>query len=176
MYLEKNQLIDIDTLMARIRDEIESKKEAETMEQLKTYELGSTLRFGEGGNIDPFLKAGWGEAADFYRWSVGKNAVLMFQAINSESPYLLSVYAHPMVSKDNTYQDVQIHWNEQLIGEWRIKERGNFHCLILDHNKQSGANNLNFSIPGAVSPRSCGQGNDSRLLGIGIHTLSLNAI
>jgi hypothetical protein len=170
---DRSAPINIDILMAKIRKEV---VEARPLNSLHQLELGKLHRFSIDGQIDPFLDKGWAEADEHYRWIEGNSAKLKLPIRTDLTNFRLSILAHSMNGEMHPYQDVFVTWNNNPIAEWRISHRAFFHALILNHDPEMELQSLEFICPTAVSPRSCGESDDPRLLAIAIHTLAIHPI
>ena len=170
---DRSAPININILMSKVRNEV---AEAHSLSSIPHLELGKWHRFSTDGEIDPFLDKGWAEADKHYRWIEGNSAKLNLPIKTDLTNFRLSILAHSMNGESCPYQNVFVYWNNNPIAEWRISHRGFFHALILNNDPKIELQSLEFKCPAAISPRTCGEGNDPRLLAIAIHTLAIQPI
>lgn len=147
-----------------------------TNASIRRYDAGTVLTFGVGGNVEPYLGAGWSKAEPEFRWTEGESVELIFDFEKAPGELILSFVAHPQVGDGVDAQNVIASWNGVPVGEWEIREGGSYHTVIwspLGIGAASAHCMLQFIMPDAFSPLSRNLSNDSRQLGLAFHELVL---
>jgi hypothetical protein len=141
------------------------------------YRWGEVLRFGEKGNAHPYKAGGWSTPEDQITWTDGNRAELVLPAKSPQGPVRLRLYTGAYLSPGKVdRQRVRISINRRFVAELTISRPG-FRALEEvvpgDFFADQGRTVLTFDLPDSVSPKSIGDGQDLRQLGIAVSWLSL---
>ena len=180
MAAHTNAPLDIEALMDRIRSDLARPVKRRPIGQVPSigapYTLGNLLRFGAGGDAEPFLGAGWSHAEDGFRWTDGDLAALAFSFERPPGELMLSFTARPLLAAGVTCQRVSALWDGTPIGDWTISDSKAYHALILSPEFSGNpVHVLEFLIRDAFSPSSKNIGADSRRLGLAFTNLALRS-
>jgi hypothetical protein len=116
-----------------------------------------------------YMWYGWSRREEGLRWSDGKEAALVF-ASSPGSDIMLRMKLGALVAPGRHEQRVNIDLNGQQLQTLLIKEDGaREYSLLLPKELLRGRNVLTFGLPDAASPKSLGQSDDTRLLGIAVY-------
>ena len=165
--------------MERIRKEVTLRRQVGITElppraPACRYELGTVLKFGQGGNASDHTRLGWSHPEDGFTWSDGPATELFFTFDRPPGDLVLSFRARPLLHAGIAAQQVSAKWNGAVVGVWNIQDAGEYFTLILSHLTESSESGvLRFHIPQAFSPISKGLGADSRSLGLAFNELIL---
>lgn len=143
------------------------------------YNIGQRVDFKAGGAGTGMLTKGWSNSEIWGTWSKDSNATMAFYVDSSElstSGYSLELASRIFVSATHPTQDFETFFNGRSLGKRRvthpdIKQTLNF--PLPPNAIKEGLNQLSFDIDAPSSPKSLGLGNDSRRLGIGLHSLKI---
>ncbi|MFN2507171.1 MAG: hypothetical protein ABR589_00165 [Chthoniobacterales bacterium] len=130
------------------------------------YVYGTVIGFG---TADGFKVSGWSRPEQQSTWSEGNKAVLALNLPPSENGRVdlvatMSAYTHPPAL---TSQPVEVYANEQKIADWVVSDLAEFSVGLPDTvARKGGTVLLSLQLPKAASPKSFGDGEDSRILGI----------
>lgn len=169
-------VIPVDLLMDKIRKELDSNKLLAFDESYPTYDWGKALEFGKRERQSFFLLDGWVKPSEGFCWTLGEASTLAIKLPSRYDNLLLSINAHPLVGNHIKKQDVCVEWNGKPISEWSIDRLSDYHAIVLNREIEKNINILTFSIRSATSPKMCGIGDDDRVIGIGVHHLSVTPL
>jgi len=135
------------------------------------------IRFGAGGNDQPYLGEGWSGDEDGFRWMIGPVSELWLEHPGPAASYVLDLFVHPFVAAAVPRQTLRIRVRGQEICRAEFGQGAAFGCLIPpDLLAAPGPVRLTFDHPNAASPRENGGGGDDRLLTFSATGLRLTAI
>jgi hypothetical protein len=141
------------------------------------YKPGTDINFTTGGDSADYTLSGWSEPEPWGTWKQGKRASIH---LSIESPIkssaLLTVQSTAFLMATHSLLLVTIFCEGIFIGEWYINNGE-----LASRNLAIPASaiverkdlHLEFRIANSVSPASCGESADHRLLGLGVTKLSL---
>jgi len=176
--MSANPPLDIEVLMERIRKDVALRRKLAVPKSdiSQVYIAGTLLRFGQDGNVKPYLGSGWADPEPGLQWTLGEVAEINFLFEKPPGDLVLTFTAFPLVGGGITAQEVSASWNGKLVGEWTITEGKSFHTLILSHivaNSASGI--LRFHLPSSFSPLSQNLSADPRRLGLNFQELVIRS-
>lgn len=125
--------------------------------------------------FDSFQRAGWSEPELWGIWSNAEEATFAFTSDHFRSPAAaLSIKARAFVHSQHPVQDITVFVNERQVATltFTLAEPVREETLHLP-NDIGLIRSISFSIPDPCAPSSLGMGEDKRLLGIGIESLTL---
>lgn len=123
-----------------------------------------------------FMWYGWSRREAGLRWTDGKEAALVFAA-DEQGDIKLKIKLGALVSAGRHEQRVSIALNGRQLQTLLLKEEGaREYELLLPKEILRGRNALTFGLPDAASPKSLGQDDDTRLLGIAIYWMEFQKI
>jgi hypothetical protein len=144
---------------------------------LHTYLPGEQLSFAAGGNAWQYTSGGWGGPEVWGAWSLGdvESSVLLDLPTGS---YELAVEGMAYLNAQHPSQTIVVEANGTEIAKWifdQAQPSGVRLANIPESLTKSGSLRIVIKAPGAVSPRQLGQSEDSRVVGLGMKTLSIRA-
>jgi hypothetical protein len=145
----------------------------------KTYEIGTTLKFGMHGNAEGVAQYGWGPGVRGYVWSKSKRAALKVQLgeHHPNTDLILALTYRPYVRREKLpEQRIILSVNGVVVDEWfehRSRSKSREVRIPADTVKGSEVN-IVFDFPDAASPRSLGLGADRKKLGIALMSVRLS--
>ena len=139
---------------------------------------GAEIDFGNNGNAEYFKTDGWGEGEEGFSWTVDHEATLKIRIYSPESSSItLRAVISPFLNPGKVdRQQVHVLVNGEELAQWVFEMPGfQKRDLVFPHEflLASGAINITFRIPAAVSPRQVGLNNDERILGIAVQSIEL---
>ena len=146
--------------------------------------LNTPIDFSKNGhgadyllNLDAkqIIGRGWSWPEEFGVWSEGSPVQLVIPLPNPK-PKKLIINCRALITQNRPSQSVQIFINTILIGNFLL-ENGDNNILTLDIPKNDLKDyvSIEFKFPANLaSPKSLGMGDDERLLGIGIKSITFN--
>jgi hypothetical protein len=138
--------------------------------------VGRKIEFGQGGDSEKYRTSGWSHTEEKFTWTEGNSAKLSFPVGNEAGPLQLNIlmgaFTHP---PDLPTQPVEVFVNGQKLAEWQVGgDAAGYNVPIpADTVKRGSKLEVEFRIPKAMSPKSVGLGEDSRVLGICLLSLEL---
>ncbi|MBV2133624.1 hypothetical protein KRX52_12555 [Pseudomonas sp. MAP12] len=142
------------------------------------YFPGETLSFAPGGGGWQYASNGWSLAEEWGAWSLGNvgGSVLLTVPPNA---YQLVINGMAYVSQQHPTQTIVVEVNGAEIATWTFDltaPTGTRAAEIPKDLIQNGSLRITLKAPGAVSPAQIGQSADTRVLGLGVQTLTLRAV
>ena len=142
-----------------------------------TYEPGTIIHFGTGGEAEQYLGTGWSTAEKGWRWTSETRSDIILPMKKPQSDLVLNLQFFPFLAQDTLdSQRLNISVNGNLVMNYTISHPKSQKIVVeidrslLNENSQT----LTFDLPDARSPYETGDGNDIRTLGIAVQTLSLS--
>ena len=134
------------------------------------YELGDTVFFDTSGSGNVYTTVGFSRTEDWGRWTDGNVAELMF-FVGDVNRDLILDYTHDTFSQQN----VRVYAGDTFLLEYDASGETKKTISIPSTSVQeNGFLTIRFELPDAVSPQSLGLGEDTRLLAIGLKTMSIS--
>lgn len=143
--------------------------------KIPSYEYGTTIQFGKGGNAEKYQAKGWSDPENGLTWTDGKTAELHMSIAKPKSDITMKATFNPFLvpgKLDRQKIDVMINGNKT--GEWDASTGGDYKIIIPKDSLKKGALIVTFDLPSAGSPSNYGTGKDDRLLGISMMTLTFS--
>jgi len=145
---------------------------------LRNYRLNAQLNFNAGGNGWNYASTGWGGGEAWGSWTLGDGGVLNLSLAEPvKGPLELSVDGMVFVTGKHPVQRIDIVVNGVDIGTWtylREAPSGKRSIEIPESIARPGKLRIVFKGLDAVSPLQLGESPDSRVLGLGIRTVTLS--
>jgi hypothetical protein len=137
--------------------------------------IGQRIGFGQGGTSEQYRVSGWSKTEEKFTWSEGTSAKLSLPIGDVTGPLLLKItmggLMHP---PDLPAQPVEVYANDTKIADWQVGNTAEFAATIPGNaNKGGGKVDIEFRVPKATTPKSIGQNDDPRRLGICVTALEL---
>lgn len=126
--------------------------------------------FGEEGNIDNYLLAGWYTAETNQRWASAKAELLCKTVEHCDYQLELQYACYAPSGKTNIYV------NDVLLTTLDEHETTTTVEIPTDVLKADGNQTITFETPGAISPKNAGENADERVLGICVYSMKLYPI
>ncbi|WP_408600127.1 hypothetical protein [Pseudomonas sp. PLMAX] len=145
---------------------------------LARYLPGEKLSFSPGGNAWQYASNGWGGAEEWGSWSLGNVSGSILLSV-PPSAYKLVVDGMAYLTQQHPTQTVVAEANGTEIATWTFDLSapiGTREAVIPQDLIKDGSLHIVFKSPASVSPAQIGQSADARVLGIGVKTLTLNAL
>lgn len=138
-----------------------------------SYELGRTLSFGgENATANEFCTGGFSNNEENFTWTSGKRAEMEFNIYDEYNDLLL----------DFTYlacmdvQHVIIYVNDKKIEDYMTEEAKSRQIVIPNEYVENDRIKLRFEMPDAISPKDNGTGEDVRVLGLAMSSLTISSV
>ncbi len=131
------------------------------------------LTFGIRGNSGPYLLWGWSRDEDDSTWTVDREVFLGLTRLARNTSYFLNVRLDPLLTQQLECQRVQVCLGETPVALWQVNTPGHYFALLPSSLLTAQPLHLVLRLPDAISPKSLGQGDDERLLGVKVHELWL---
>jgi len=143
---------------------------------LPTYQPGTTIHFGIGGEAELYLGPGWSGPEKGFTWTDGTRSSLILPMNAPQSNLLLNLKFSPFLTNNQLdHQRLNIWFNGHLIKNYTISKSGS-QTIVVEIDRTLFSENiqtLNFELPDAISPYEIGNSKDTRTLGIAVQTFSL---
>ena len=145
-------------------------------------QLGKPILFSQNAS-QCFLPSGWvSRAEDWGVWSLGQQAQISLplpmttNGSQLEKPKYLDLDLHAFVNAAHPSQELQIQVNQGQTKSYRLsKFEGNAIRIPLSlQDQEKAAVQLHLTMPGALSPKALGMGEDERVLGVGLVRAQFN--
>jgi hypothetical protein len=139
------------------------------------YSIGDKINFGTNGNSKPFKVSGWSGAEPNLSWTEGTVAVLALRISPVTDPLTLKMKAGGFSKEPQIpSQPVEVLVNDEKVADWNVRDLAEYKAPIPAAVSQAGGViTITLKIPKAVSPKSLGTSQDSRLLGLSCLEASL---
>ena len=139
------------------------------------YVLGSPLYFNSSQkNYSNYLVTGLSGSEEKFTWSNEKEVKFAFDCGQVINDLQLDVALAPFLYDGITKQNVDVVVNNQPISSWEVNKSDKYSVNIPSELVFSGKIDLTFIISDPKSPKTVGQSNDARLLGIRFYEMSIN--
>jgi len=138
--------------------------------------IGTSIQFNAGGNSEKYRVSGWSQTEKEWTWNEGKSAQLGLPIPSDPGALSLVIKMGALVSPPAVpYQMVEMFANGQKIADWEVaSDTAEFSAQIpAEVTKKGGILNIEFRVPNATSPKALGLTDDSRMLGIRVHSVEL---
>lgn len=134
---------------------------------------GELLDFTVGGNAQPLKVSGWSKAENGFTWSQGTAAIIAARVRPTDSPITMKLKAAGMIKEPELpFQPVEVYINNEKVADLQIGHTNEFSVAIPQgFTKAGGLLTVTFRTPKAASPKSLGQNEDDRVLGIRLFNL-----
>ena len=142
------------------------------------YEVGTLIKFGNGGDSERFRTSGWSKTEDQQTWTEGNSAVLNFSGLPPSQPLKLRITLLPFTKEPELpAQPIEVYANGKKVADWQVANKQEYTASIpADAVSDTGALTLEFRIPKAASPQSLGISADSRQLGVAAFDLVIEKV
>jgi hypothetical protein len=140
------------------------------------YSVGAKIDFSSAGNSKPFKVSGWSDAETQQSWTNGPVSVLALRISPTADALTLKIKCGGFTKDpDLPTQPVEVYANDEKIADWNVRELSDYTTPIPSAiSNRGGLLKITLKIPKAVSPKSLGMGQDSRLLGLSCIEASLS--
>lgn len=137
--------------------------------------VGQPIEFGQGGGSEEFRVSGWSKTEEKFTWSEGTSAKLSLPIGNAPGALRLKVTMGGLIHPpDLPAQPVEVYVNGKKIADWQVANTAEFATTIPDDvTKSGGKADIEFRVPKATTPKSLGQNEDPRILGICVTAVEL---
>jgi Sulfotransferase domain len=140
------------------------------------YELGTIINFGKGGDSERFRAGGWSRTEEQQTWSEGNSATLAFTGLPGNANLHLRTRIGALIQPPQLpSQPVAVYANGKRIADWSVSDTNDYSATIPIGSVTDGSLKLEFKTPKATSPKALRQNQDTRLLGIRFHTLTIDS-
>ncbi len=142
------------------------------------YEVGTLIKFGNGGDSERFRTSGWSKTEDQQTWTEGNSAVLNFNGLPPSQPLKLRITLLPFTKEPELpAQSIEVYANGKKVADWQVANKQEYTALIpAEAVGNTGTLTLEFRIPKVASPQSLGVSTDSRQLGVAAFDLVIEKI
>jgi hypothetical protein len=142
-------------------------------DDIPSFEVDGPILFGNGGNSEKYLLAGWSNPEEGFTWTDGHKSVLGIKIGNPDSDLNLKIRASQYTKK----QRVNVTVNGHPVGNWTFdKPEGQEKSIIIPHDVlKEGVQNIALELPDVKSSQSLGLSDDSRILGLAVQSLVINS-
>ena len=145
-------------------------------DRARTYDWGTRLNFGNGGNADPYAGTGWSGPEDHLMWTDGHAATVYLPGRAPESNLVMraNLAAYTLHGKLNR-QRVRVLVNGHEVANWMATGDFQTCTALVPRADTAGAETtqITLELPDAVAPISIGAGGDNRTLGVAVSWLQL---
>lgn len=129
-----------------------------------------TISFAVSGNSDRFVKTGFGETEDGYRWTEQKESVLCFVLPEQEvRPYRLRMRARAFQTPQLKRQRVIVLVNDENCGTVTFGDMG----VQTINFSSRGSTTVTLRCPDATSPEQAAISDDKRDLGVAVYSMAI---
>jgi hypothetical protein len=131
------------------------------------------ITFGKEGNDSNFIRNGFGEPEDGFRWTDKDRAELVFFVAGKDSSsedITVSMDVFPFAVGDLKMQRVDIFIDGEKTEAWSI-DRPTWKELKLPAKPDDSSYSIEFRLPDATTPKALGINDDTRLLGIALREI-----
>ena len=138
--------------------------------------VGRQIHFGQGGGSEPYRTSGWSHTEQKFTWSEGNSAKLSLPIGKESGPLNLNVALGAFTHlPELPSQPVDVFVNGQKLAEWQVTANPAGYYVTIPADKITGVRTLEieFRTPKAISPKSVGLSEDSRVLGVCVASLEL---
>lgn len=137
-----------------------------------TYQYGSEIKFGVGGNASSYQLDGWSSfPEEGFTWTNGKSASLVIPVNQPQSDLILKAVLTPFISGEVDVQKVNVYINGEKLGEWIANAAGEYKISIPKKYISDSLLKINFELLDACSPSELNISNDNRTLGIALQSI-----
>lgn len=146
--------------------------------ELPSYEYGTVIRFGQGGNSEPYQISGWSMPEDGFTWTEGKRAVLGMDTRAGSFNLVLKAELFPfVVSGTLEQQRVIVYVNGNKLGEWVARMPGTFVMHIPARYTSKGLREVVLELPDAAVVKTVRpDSQDGRMLSIGVQKITIEGL
>jgi hypothetical protein len=142
----------------------------------RAYTLGTTIGFGKNGDSERFRVSGWSDTEDDKTWTEGTSATLAFSGLPEGRALQLRTKIGGLAQPPQVpSQPVEVYANGTKIADWTVSDNTELTAPIPANVVKDGALKIEFKTPKAASPKSLGQNEDARVLGIRMFTLAIES-
>jgi hypothetical protein len=142
----------------------------------RSYTLGTAITFAKGGDSERFRVTGWSDTEDDKTWTEGPSATLAFTGLpDGEALQLRAKIGGLAQPPQLPSQPVEVYANGVKIADWTVSDNAEFTAAIPPNAVKDSALRIEFKTPKATSPKSLGQNQDPRVLGIRVLTLTIDS-
>lgn len=133
-----------------------------------SYQLGTKISFGGGGESERYRGAGWSSTETEHTWTEGTSATLAFARLPTSEPLRLQMRLLGLTKPPELpYQPVEVWANGHKVADWQVADKQTYTATIPPGVVTlTGTLQLQLRIPKAVAPQSIGLNADPRILGI----------
>ncbi|KJS12091.1 MAG: hypothetical protein VR67_11515 [Peptococcaceae bacterium BRH_c8a] len=139
-----------------------------------TYQYESQIKFGIGGNAEQYQGDGWSTPEKDFTWTVEENASLDISINQPQSDLVLKASLSPFISDKRDRQRVNIYINGNKLGEWVMTDSGEYSFTLPKDFITDSSLKITFELPDAISPLELKISEDSRVLGIAMHSIIIS--
>lgn len=147
------------------------------------FPLGHEQAFQPLGPWNDWLVDGWSQPEGWGTWSDGNHAELALdprQFHSAKDGLRLTFGARVFVSQAHPRQRIEVRLNHEIVAQYLVEYPQQNVKLAVDvpAGDMGGASKIRvgFNLPDAISPKSLGQGGDTRQLALGLMTVNAEAL
>ncbi len=139
--------------------------------------VGRRVWFRERGSGVSYLRDGWSSPEEWGVWTVGPSSMmaLPLSSLRPDRRYEIAFSIVGYVPEESPSRQVQVLQNGQQVASWQMQWPTNRYEKVISvpaHDEEQTLQ-LEFRVPGAVSPLELGLSDDPRALGIGVSWVRL---
>ncbi|HSH39948.1 MAG TPA: hypothetical protein VK993_14325, partial [Chthoniobacterales bacterium] len=136
-------------------------------------EYGTLIDFTAGGSAELLKVSGWSKPETGFTWAEGNSATLAVRVRPTDSPITMRMKAAGLIKEPELpFQPVEVYVNNDKVADLQVGSTAEYNVAIPQgFTKAGGLLTVSFRIPKAASPKSLGQNEDERVLGIRIFNL-----
>lgn len=145
--------------------------------------VGEDVPFGSTSPWTDWLASGWSQPESWGVWSSGNRSVIeidrsQLPKISQDERLVMRFHVNALVAPTHPTQRVAVYLGGEKVHSFTVSYPNNsadFEVAIPSANDQRGNKiDISFDLPDAVRPKSLGMGADSRLLAIGLVSMSIS--
>ena len=143
---------------------------------LPGYTYGTVVSFAQGGESETYRNVGWSKPEEKFIWTEGHSATLAMNVKPTDDPISLRMTLGALINPPSLpAQPVEIDINNRKITEWSVGVTATFTAALPAEITKVGGNlTITLKTPKAASPKTLGQGNDARVLGVSCFSFELS--
>ena len=136
--------------------------------------VGRRIQFGQAGGSEPYRSMGWSNTEEKFTWTEGSLARLTLPVGSRKVALKLRMMMSALTNPpDLPFQPVEVLANQKQVAQWQVSSAGEFAAIIPAEAVSGSTLEIEFRTPKAASPKTLGQSEDARVLGICVYWLEL---
>lgn len=147
-----------------------------SIDSIPVIAVNKVLQFGVKGEVNKFLKKGWGKPENAKTWSTEAQCEILFRLPSTSEDLIIEFTCNPFLPKGIKEQTITLFLNNKPIASWSSLNKTYSTYIFKSLLPENSVVLLKLVFDKAISPKQMQMSSDSRKLGFSFKSMSLQTI